>query len=60
MGTCLGYDFDKTQIKNGTYSPIVHGRVEDEQEALRTKVLELLDGKRSLPMQMTNWPEPKL
>jgi hypothetical protein len=56
MGQCLDYDFDKTQIKNGTYSPIAHGRIEDEQQAIRTQTLELLEGKRFLPMYVTNFP----
>lgn len=54
MGNSLGYDFNKTQIKNGTYAPIAHGRIEDEQEKLRQLTIELLDGKRVLPMHVTN------
>jgi hypothetical protein len=52
----LGYDFDKTQIKNATYSPVAHGRVEDEQDRIRQYTLELLQGKRVLPMHVTNLP----
>jgi hypothetical protein len=58
MGNSLGYDFNKTQIKNGTYSPVAHGRIELEQERLRQLTLELLEGKRVLPMHVTNLPEP--
>jgi hypothetical protein len=54
MGSVLGYDFSKTQIKNGTYAPNAHGQVEDEQSRIRTLVLDLLDGKRDLPMRVTN------
>lgn len=35
MGNSLGYDFNKTQIKNGTYSPGAHGRIETEQGRIR-------------------------
>jgi len=56
MGQCLGYDFDKTQIKNATYSPVAHGRIEEEQQAMRNLTLELLDGKRALSMFITNLP----
>lgn len=56
MGKCVGYDFNKTQIKNGTYSPTAHGRIEDEQGRIRTMTLELLEGKRDLPMRVTNIP----
>lgn len=58
MGKSLGYDFNKTQIKNGTYSPVAHGRIESEQERVRQMTLELLEGKRVLPMHVTNIPPP--
>ena len=58
MGKTLGYDFNKTQIKNGTYSPTAHGRLEDERGRVRSMVLELLEGKRELPMRITNIPLP--
>ena len=54
MGQSLGYDFDKTQIKNGTYAPVGHGRVEEEQAAIRTSLLEVLSGDRAVPMHVTN------
>ncbi len=56
MGKCVGYDFNKTQIKNGTYSPTAHGRIEDEQSRIRAMTLELLEGNRDLPMRVTNLP----
>lgn len=56
MGKCVGYDFNKTQIKNGTYSPTVHGRIEDEQSRIRSMTLEILEGQRPLPMHVTNLP----
>ena len=58
MGKTLGYEFNKTQIKNGTYSPMAHGRIESEQERLRQLTLELLEGKRAMPMHVTNLPPP--
>lgn len=56
MGKCVGYDFNKTQIKNGTYSPTAHGRIEDEQSRIRSMTIELLESKRVLPMYVTNFP----
>lgn len=56
MGHALGYDFNKTQIKNGTYAPVAHGRIEEEQEKVRQYAIELLEGKRVLPMHVTNLP----
>lgn len=59
MGKAVGYDFNKTQIKNGTYAPTAHGRIENEQEELRRLTLELLNGERELPMRVTNLPLQK-
>lgn len=56
MGKCVGYDFNKVQIKNGTYSPTAHSRIEDEQTRIRAMTLELLEGKRDFPMRVTNIP----
>lgn len=56
MGRSLGYDFDKTHIKNATYVPMAQGRLEEEQQAIRTETLELLEGKRVLQMHVTNLP----
>ena len=56
MGNALQYDFSKTQIKNGTYSPIAHGRLEEDYEKTRHLMIELLEGKRSLPMWVSNLP----
>lgn len=58
MGKVLGYDFNKTQIKNATYSPTAHGRIDSEQERLRQLTLELLEGKRVMPVHVTNTPPP--
>lgn len=56
MGKVLGYDFNKTQIKNGTYSPMAHGNLEEQQSRVRELALELLEGRRSLPMRVVNLP----
>ncbi|MEQ1531156.1 MAG: DUF6680 family protein [Methylococcales bacterium] len=53
MAVVLGYDFDKTHIKNSSYSPIAHGDIEDEQRAIRKGLIEVLEGKRYLPMKIT-------
>ncbi len=56
MAKVLNYDFDKTHIKNSSYSPVAHGNLDEEQAALRRGVLEVLDGKRQIPMYVTNMP----
>lgn len=57
MAQVLDYDFDKTHIKNSSYSPVAHGNIEEEQGALRAGLIEVLQGKRSLPMAIVNWPQ---
>lgn len=50
MGKTLGYSFDKVYIKKGAYYPKAHEDVEDEQNALRRKLLALLAGETKLPV----------
>ena len=50
MAVCLGYDFDKTNIKNSWYSPEAHGTIEQEWNIIRVGMAEILTGKRSLPI----------
>lgn len=54
IGTVLGYHIDKTQIKNGAYAPIAHGRIEEEQQSIRSKTIELLEGKRALSVSIAD------
>lgn len=54
MSRVLDYDFDKTHIKNSFYSPMAHGAIEDEQVALRRGLLEVLEGKRQIPISFSN------
>lgn len=54
MADCLGYDFDKTHIKNSAYTPKGYGEVEDDQFLLRKGLLGLLKGKISLPVYLVN------
>ena len=56
MGRALGYQFDKTHIKNASYAPIAHERIEGEQQAIRTQILEILNGKNELPIRVIRSP----
>ena len=40
MAQVLDYDFDKTHIKNSSYSPMVHGEIEEQQKVLRKGLIE--------------------
>jgi hypothetical protein len=52
MGNSLGYDFDEVQIKKGAYYPMGLGNVEQEQHAVRRGILDVLTGKRRIPVGM--------
>ncbi|GLX79662.1 hypothetical protein tinsulaeT_30020 [Thalassotalea insulae] len=57
MALVLGYDFDKTHIKNSSYSPMAHGNIDNQQAKIREGIIEILEGKRFVPMKITNRPE---
>jgi len=50
IGKSLGYDFDKVHLKKGAYYPEFLGNVDLEQHSLRRSILELLAGKRRIPV----------
>lgn len=56
MGRHLGFNFDKTHIKNQSYYPQGYGDLEEQNAAVRRSLLELLSGSRSLPMWVVNLP----
>ena len=57
MANFLGFDFDKTHIKNQSYYPEGSGNLEDEQGVIRRSLAEVLSGKRALPMEVINLPK---
>jgi hypothetical protein len=56
MASFLGFDFDKTHIKNQCYYPEWYGNFEDEQGVIRRSLAEILSGKLPLPMWVANLP----
>ena len=56
MANFLGFDFDKTHIKNQAYFPEGYGDLENDQTVTRKALREILTGQRSLPMWVTNFP----
>ncbi len=57
MALALKYDFDKAHIKNYSYSPTAHGDLEYENSYIRKGIIEILEGKKSLPMHITQLPK---
>ncbi|MFL1565139.1 DUF6680 family protein [Pseudomonas sp. O64] len=56
MAIVLGYDFDKTHIKNSAYAPQRHSDTEAQWEAIRRGIIDVMSGDRPLPMVLTNLP----
>jgi hypothetical protein len=56
MADDVGYKFDRVQLKKGSYSPIAHGELEDQQRALRKLAIDVLGGDTSLKMEVTSFP----
>jgi hypothetical protein len=50
IGKSLGYRFDKVYLKKGAYYPELAMNVEQEQHALRRSLLEVLEGRRRIPV----------
>lgn len=55
MSIALGYDFDKTAIKNTSYMPTAHGTELDEQAVIRRGFAAIFKGEAVLPME---WIQP--
>ncbi len=56
MSLVLNYDFDKTHIKNSSYAPSIHSLTEDQQSQIRQGLIDILNGDKTVPMTITNWP----
>ncbi|WWW34093.1 DUF6680 family protein [Stenotrophomonas rhizophila] len=52
----VGYQFDRVQLRKGSYSPEAHGKLESEQHQVRQLVIEVLNGARSLRMDVASFP----
>lgn len=50
IATYLGFDFDKTHIKNQTYFPVGYGQIEEDQQQIRAAAVAILTGKKPLPV----------
>lgn len=56
MSMFLGYDFDKVQLKKGSYFP--RGQLEEQatQAALRNNFADVLQGKQAIKMEVVSLP----
>jgi hypothetical protein len=52
MAKSLKYGFDPLQLKNEIYAPRGHIELETDQQTIRRGVVELIEGKRTLPLEV--------
>lgn len=52
----VDFTFDRVQLKKHIYSPVAHGRREEEQEKLRRLAIEVLSGASPLSMNVSSLP----
>jgi hypothetical protein len=56
MSRDMGFSFDRVQIKKGVYSPVAHGTIAQDIDAIRTMAREVLEGRRSIKMDIMSVP----
>lgn len=56
MAQDIGYKFDRVQLKRGSYVPIAHGELEQEQSDLRRALIAVTTGERPLSMNVVGFP----
>lgn len=59
MGASLGYDFGEVHIRKAAYNPRLHEDIEMTQLSVLRAINDVFTRKRSLPMDIVNWPEQK-
>ena len=56
MSIALGYDYDEVQLKRDCYRPEAHANIENMQLDVLIGLADVLKGKRSFPMAVTQFP----
>jgi hypothetical protein len=56
LARSTNHQFERSQLKLGSYSPEAHGAVELEQQAIRKGLLDVLQGRTPLPLNIETWP----
>jgi len=59
MGASPGYDFGEVHIRKAAYNPRLHDDIEMTQLSVIKAINDVFTRKRSLPMDIVNWPEQK-
>lgn len=54
ISKAVGYDFSETEIEASSYAPILHEHIESQQNKVLGYVVDILEGKKSLPVHITD------
>lgn len=52
MGKALDFSFDKTQIRRNVYTPVGLDNLNQEEQAIRTGLIDVLEGRRVIPFSV--------
>lgn len=52
----LHYKFDKVQLKTGSYAPIAHAEIDNDQAAIRKQLVKLLNGDGAVKIDVSRMP----
>lgn len=56
MGADVGFQFDSVVVQKGGYVPVAHGWLEEKQGALLSSAIDVLQGTKSLQMDIRSFP----
>ena len=56
LAVATGFDFKRGELQSGSYSPIAHGTIENENTELRARTLSVLRGEHALPLDVRSMP----
>jgi len=59
MSEHLGYGLGKVTLKNGFYSPVIHGEIEKDEQAIRKGLIGVFSGQVPISMDVKAMPVDK-
>jgi len=56
LSGCLGYSFNRVELRRGIYRPRAHGIADTRQEVIQRALADVLTGQTPLAMRVTDFP----
>lgn len=54
VGRAVGHEFERVHIKRGVYAPQGHANIDQENQALRSGLIDIIAGKMAFPIRVEN------